>query len=233
MWVFKKKTIIIFSVLLATFFTIILCVSAISARPVGEASASKIKVVLDAGHGGVDGGVLGKITGVKESDLNLKVVKKLETYLINAGMSVALTRNSEAGLYGVSTNNLKKRDMQKRSEIINSVSPDLVVSVHMNKYSLSTRRGAQVFYKYGDEVSKILAQNIQKSFNEMDGAIREYSALTGDYYMLKCTDYPSVLVECGFLSNAQDETLLTSSEYRKKLAYAIFKGAVSVIGKKA
>ena len=118
---------------------------AIVTQPIGESAANKVKIVLDAGHGGIDGGVSGVSTGIKESELNLKVVKKLETYLISAGMSVTITRNSDAGLYGVATKNLKRKDMEKRRDIIKSVEPHLVVSVHMNKYSLSPRRGAQVF----------------------------------------------------------------------------------------
>ena len=229
MIVIKKKQVLIISVLLATIFTFVLCVGAIVGRPASGATASKVKIVLDAGHGGIDGGVLGGLTGVKESELNLKVVKKLEKYLINAGMSVTLTRNSDAGLYGVATSNLKKKDMQRRKEIIEDVNPDLVVSVHMNKYSLTTRRGAQVFYKQSNENSQLLAMQIQKSFNEMQEASRECSILTGDYYILNCTQYPSVIAECGFLSNNQDELLLVTDEYQEKIAYAIFKGIVGYL----
>ena len=186
-------------------------------------------MVLDAGHGGIDGGVCGVKTGVKESELNLKVVKLVEKYLISVGMSVTLTRNSDAGLYGLATSNLKKKDMQRRKEIIEGANPDLVVSVHMNKYSLTTRRGAQVFYKQSNGNSQLLATEIQKSFNEMQEASRECSILTGDYYILKCTQYPSVIAECGFLSNNQDELLLVTDEYQEKIAYAIFKGIVGYL----
>ena len=229
MIVLKRKNIIIFSVLIATIFTMILCVGAIVTKPIGEASANKIKIVLDAGHGGIDGGVSGVVTGIKESELNLKVVKKLETYLISAGMSVTLTRNSEAGLYGVATKNLKRKDMEKRRDIIKSVEPHLVVSVHMNKYSLSTRRGAQVFFKKGDENAKLLAASIQKNFNDMEEAVRECSILTGDYYILNCTEYTSVIAECGFLSNPEDEALLINENYQDKIAYNIFKGIVGYL----
>lgn len=229
MFVLKRKNIIIVSVLVATIFTLILCVGAIVTQPIGEAAANKVKIVLDAGHGGIDGGVSGVSTGIKESELNLKVVKKLETYLISAGMSVTLTRNSEAGLYGVATKNLKRKDMEKRRDIIKSVEPHLVVSIHMNKYSLSTRRGAQVFYKNGDENAKLLATSIQNNFNAMEEASRECSILTGDYYILNCTEYTSVIAECGFLSNPEDEALLITDDYRDKIAYNIFKGIVGYL----
>lgn len=229
MFVFKRRNLLIISVLLVTVFTFILCFSALAKIPIGEASSNSIKIVLDAGHGGIDGGVSGVKTGVKESELNLDVAKKVQSYLVGAGMSVVLTRNSNAGLYGMATKNLKKKDMQKRRDIINKAEPHLVVSIHMNKYSSSSRRGAQVFYKKGDSSAKLLAENIQKSFNDMEQAVRKCAILTGDYYILNCTKYPSVIAECGFLSNPEDETLLIDEKYREDVAYAIFKGIVGYL----
>lgn len=226
MIVIKRKNLIIFSVLLATIFTLLLCVGAITMRPVGDVSSDAVRIVLDAGHGGIDGGVCGVRTGVKESELNLKVVKKLEEYLVSAGFSVTLTRKSDAGLYGIATKNLKRRDMEKRREVINQVKPHLVVSVHMNKFSLSTRRGAQVFYKNGDENAKVLASAIQNNFNSMEQTTRQYNILAGDYYILNCSNYPSVIAECGFLSNPEDEALLITEDYQDEIAYNIFKGIV-------
>lgn len=233
MFVLKRRNILIISVLIISFLTFMICAAALKDNPVGSGEISGIKIVLDAGHGGIDSGVSGVNTKVKESELNLKVVKKLQNYLVGAGFSVVLTRSSEAGLYGTATSNLKKKDMLKRKEIIEDAKPTLVVSVHMNKYSLSSRRGAQVFYKGQDEDSKLLAENIQKSFNQMDTAVRECSALTGDYYILNCTEYPSVIAECGFLSNPQDEALLITEEYQDKISYTIFKGIVGYLAEQS
>jgi len=226
MLIFCKKNIIIISVFLITIFTFILCFGALSTKPINDVTVNRIKVVLDAGHGGIDGGVQGVNTGVKESVLNLSVVKKLEEYLVSAGINVLLTRNTDAGLYGVATKNLKRKDMEKRRDIINDFQPHVVISVHMNKYSLSTRRGAQVFYKKSDENAKLLASTIQQSFNIMPNASRECSILAGDYYILNCTEYTSVIAECGFLSNPEDEALLLTEEYQNDIAYSIFKGIV-------
>ncbi len=231
MLIFHKKNVIIISVLLITIFTFILCFGALSSKPINDVTANKIKVVLDAGHGGVDGGVQGINTGVKESELNLAVVKKLEEYLVNAGMNVVLTRNTDAGLYGVATKNLKRKDMEKRRDIINEFEPHVVISIHMNKYSLTTRRGAQVFYKNSDDNAKLLASSIQENFNEMPTASRECSILSGDYYILNCSKYTSVIAECGFLSNPDDEALLLTEEYQKDIAYSIFKGIVQYFSK--
>lgn len=224
MIIIKKRNLIIATVLIIVFLTTILCFSAISINPVGQASASKVKIVLDAGHGGIDGGVSGVRSGIKESELNLKVVKKLEKYLIDAGMIVYLTRNSDAGLYGVANSSLKRKDMENRKKIIEKVKPNLVISIHMNNFSVSTRRGAQVFYNSDNEKSKILAKSIQDNFNAMEEATRECSVLAGDYYIIKCTKYPSVIAECGFLSNPEEEALLLTDNYQDNLAYNIFKG---------
>ncbi len=224
MIIIKRRNLIIVTVLIIVFLTSILCFRAISVNPVGQAGANKIKIVLDAGHGGIDGGVSGVSSGVKESELNLKVVKKLEKHLIDAGMLVYLTRNSDAGLYGVANSSLKRKDMENRKKIIEKVKPNLVISIHMNKYSVSTRRGAQVFYNSENEKSKVLAECVQSSFNAMEEATRSCSALAGDYYIVKCTKYPSIIAECGFLSNPEEEALLLTDKYQESLAYNIFKG---------
>ncbi len=225
---FKKKNLVIISVLLITALTFVFCFSMLIIKPAVDVPG-KVKVVLDAGHGGIDVGVSGVLTNVSESEINLKIVKKLERKLSDAGMLVVLTRSSEAGLYGLATQNRKKKDMQKRKEIILDAKPNLVVSIHLNKYSLSSRRGAQVFYKANDVDGKKLALSVQNSFNTMEEASRSCSALTGDYYLLNCSDYPSIIAECGFLSNPDDEALLITDEYQDALAYAIFKGIVEYL----
>ncbi len=231
MIVLKKRSIIIVSVLVLTAITFAVCFGALVSAGAGEASAIGVKIVIDAGHGGIDAGVCGVKTGKKESEINLEITKKLEKYLVDAGMSVVLTRSSDAGLYGVASSSLKKKDMQKRRDIIHSAKPDLVVSIHQNEYALSSRRGAQVFFKGSDPLGKTLATSVQASFNEMEEASRSCSALTGDYYILNCSNYPSIIAECGFLSNPEDEALLITEEYQNKIAYAIFKGIISYLTK--
>ena len=183
-------------------------------------------VVIDAGHGGIDAGVCGKATGVKECDLNLDIAKKLKGLFSRAGFAAVLTRKSRAGLYGLPTSGFKLRDMKKRREIIRESGADMVISVHQNFYSDSARRGAQVFFDSSSEAGKELAVSIQSCLNAMDSATRKVNPLVGDYYILECTDSPSVIVECGFLSNAEDEKLLLTEEYRDEVAHAIFTGAL-------
>lgn len=178
-------------------------------------------VVIDAGHGGIDGGVTGKLTRVKESELNLDVCKKIAESLNEKVISCVLTRKNQEGLYGLPTKGFKKRDMNKRKTVIDNSGAKIVISVHMNSCPYPERSGAQVFYKKGDEKSLKLAKKLQDKLNSLPECNKKSSVLTGDYFMLNCTDKTAVLVECGFLSNSHDENLLIKDEYRKKLAVAI------------
>ncbi len=229
MLIIKRSNIVIISALILTLITFIVCFGSLKSSSALSSEQPKTKVVLDAGHGGVDGGVSGVNTGIKESVINLSIVKKLERYLIDAGFNVVLTRSTDAGLYGIATKSLKKKDMQKRKEIIEKAEPSLVVSVHLNKYSLPSRKGAQVFYREDCENGKVLANCIQDAFNELPSSERNFSALKGDYYILNCTEYPSVIAECGFLSNPEEEAMLVTEEYQDEVAYTLFKGIVSYL----
>lgn len=187
-------------------------------------------IVLDAGHGGVDGGVTGVKTGVKESEINLCIVKELQIVLEQAGLNVVLTRKTDAGLYSFAVKGFKKQDMLKRKEIISRAAPIAVISVHQNSFpSAPSRRGGQVFYRAGSEESESLANLIQQELNAMPECVKKTTPLAGDYYILNCTEYASVICECGFLSNAEDETLLTDGEYRQKIAAAVGRGVLSYL----
>ena len=193
-----------------------------TARPL-----SRPVVVLDAGHGGVDAGVTAK-GGLKESDFNLAMVYLLQDLFSQGGFSVVLTRRDEKGLYGATDGDFKRADMKARKEIIQSTDPDLVISVHANKYPSASRRGAQAFFDGFNPAGKALAFAIQDAFNVLNEKTvgRTFSALSGDYYILKCTHAPSVIVECGFLSNPEDEKLLSDAAYREELARSIYAGTV-------
>ena len=114
--------------------------------PAKKATLIDFTVVIDAGHGGIDGGVVG-VDGVKESALNLAYSKTLGEIFERAGFNVVYTRKNEGGLYGLATNGFKLRDMKERKRIIEEAQPDLMISVHMNKFSASYRSGPQVFYQ--------------------------------------------------------------------------------------
>ncbi len=189
---------------------------------------AKWTVVVDAGHGGIDGGCVGTKTGVTESELNLEYAFNLADQLKNRAISVVLTRSDAKGLYEQNVSNLKKSDMKKRREIIESTRPDLVVSLHMNSFPLRSCRGAQTFFKKGNESGKTFAELVQTQLHNMLDYAKAL-AKEGDFYIVTCTDVPSVLVECGFLSNAEEELLLQNKEYQNKICYAIVCGIVAFL----
>lgn len=180
-------------------------------------------VVIDAGHGGIDGGVVG-VDGVKESTLNLAYAKTLGEIFERSGFNVVYTRKTEGGLYGLPTNGFKLRDMKKRKEIIDKARPNLLLSVHMNKFSQSTRSGPQVFFQQDSDVGQKLAQSVQRVFNDFTGNAHE--AIAGDYYVCRETDCPAAIVECGFLSNAEECAKLQTDDYREQVCNQIFNGVM-------
>lgn len=228
--VIKKQTIKNILIVLLTF---VLAFSILTiSKNVFATTTEKINytIVLDAGHGGIDGGSEGVSTGVKESELNLKVTKKLEKLLNNFGFNVVLTRTNADGLYSQLATNKKQDDMKKRKEIIQKSKPNMVVSIHMNSFPNKHERGAQVFYQVGEEISKQLAQTIQNEMIKNLVEAREFCNHS-DLYILQCTKNPSVVVEGGFLSNPEEEALLITDEYQEKLAYSVFCGILKFFEK--
>lgn len=227
----KKTFLMTTTIVLASFITaVFLCVRTLrTASPVSAFSSAKMRVVLDAGHGGIDGGVVGVSTGTKESDLNLSIVFILKETLEDMGFEVALTRKTEGGLYGSLEKGFKKRDMQKRQEIIEEVKPDFVLSIHQNYYPSKSSRGGQVFYNKQEKSSEMLANNIQTQLNELyaEKKVKGRNASSGEYFMLECTAYPSVIIECGFLSSPLDDELLNTKEWQTKISHAITAGVMT------
>ena len=184
-------------------------------------------IVIDAGHGGIDRGTIGVVTGNYESDLNLWTARLLYQKLEAVGLRSIMTRQDENGLYGDLSPGFKRRDMQRRAEIIKQSSPIITISIHMNKYTAPTRRGAQVYYQKGDSSAQSLANAIQSTLNaeiNLTEGGRSFSSLAGDYYVCRVSPCPAVIVECGFLSNPEDDRLLDTEEYRQKIANAIKNG---------
>ena len=220
----KRKTVIVFlSIVLAA-----VTVGAAAATIVVSVRADNgITIVLDAGHGGADGGVLGSTTGTKESDVNLSITKYLKKYLEGEGYNVVLTR-SDGGAVGKGVKYNKKEDMRARREIVESAAPSLVISIHCNAYPVASVNGAQVFYAPGSETGK---QNAERMQSVLKATLdTERKAMSGDYFILQCSATPSLLIECGFLSNPEDEKLLLDTAYREKIAYTIFTGINNILG---
>jgi len=219
--VLRLKSLIIFIVIAVA--GILLGVSILSTSG-NEVPKPTHTIVIDAGHGGRDDGCSG-VNGTKESVINLKISKALKNYLETLGINVILTRSDSNGLYEATADNYKQSDMAKRIEIIEEASPDMVISIHQNSFSDSSQCGAQAFYQEGDERSKAFAESVQSQLiSQLPNARSE--ANFGDYYLLKESNVSSVLIECGYLTNSEEEQLLNSTEYQNKVAYSIMCGVV-------
>lgn len=185
-------------------------------------------VVIDPGHGGTDPGSIGYKTKVKESELNLKLSLMLKEKLEGAGINVVMTRSTDKAMLEGSGRKWKKDDMALRKELIKNTRPNMVISLHQNSFTNHSFRGAQVFYDKTSDISKQIADFIQEQFKEnLDKSIKATSP--GDYFMLKCSAAPSVIVECGFLSNEEDEKLLQDETYQSKIIDCIYKGIVKFL----
>jgi N-acetylmuramoyl-L-alanine amidase len=174
----------------------------------------------------VDGGVTGIRTGVKESDLNLQIAFTLQEKLEEMGFEVTLTRKSEEGLYGGTAKGFKRKDMQARKAVIEKTKPDFVLSIHQNRFSSCTTRGAQVFFHEPNEEGRAFASCLQNSLNALyqTQGVPPRTELKGAYFMLTCAPVPSVIVECGFLSNPEDEALLITAQWRNQICESIVQG---------
>ncbi len=186
-------------------------------------------IVVDAGHGGDDPGKIG-INGVLEKDINLTIAYKLRDLLESQGYEVIMTRTTGEGLYQPGTKNMKVEDMQKRCEIITKAMPLFTVSIHQNSYPEEYVKGAQVFYYGQSKEGEELAKKIQSSLvAHLDPENHRVEKANESYYLLKKTPTPTVIVECGFLSNSEEADLLNTNEYQDKVAWAIMMGIIEYL----
>jgi len=222
----RKKMIALFALFLTVIFGFGFLVS--NAVHVDSSSPLSITIVIDAGHGGMDGGSVGK-NGTIESNLNLKFAQKLTKYLTDFGISVVNTRSDNNGLYEELTDDFKLVDMKKRAEIINNSGAQILISIHMNEFSSSSENGAQVFFEQDDTDSEKLANSIRDMLVANFENARKLT-LAGDYYILNNTSPIGVIVECGFLSNPQEEANLNNEEYQNKMCYSIYCGIINYLG---
>ena len=165
------------------------------------------------------------VNQVEEKTLNLEIAGRVRDRLEEKGMTVVMTREEDQGLYDEDAQNKKVQDLQRRCELIHNTAPICAVSIHQNSYSDSSGRGPQVFYYKSSQEGRLLAESIQESMRRAVAPDSSREA-KGDasYYMLRKTDVPLVIVECGFLSNPEEAELLGQGEYQDKLAEAITSG---------
>lgn len=184
-------------------------------------------IVLDAGHGYPDYGAESK-NGVKEANLNLVITQKIQSLLEQSGCNVILTRSDENGIYDLNSKTIKQKkvsDIKNRVKIGNESSADAFISIHLNKIPQSQYYGWQAFFKQNNENSEELARSIQEELNSsiQRENKREALKITGKY-IIDHVEIPITIVECGFLSNPEEEELLKQDEYQNKLAWGIYNG---------
>lgn len=186
-------------------------------------------IVLDAGHGGDDPGKIG-INGCREKDINLVIARKVKKYLEANDVYVVMTRETEDGLYDADADNKKVQDMKRRVEIIEETEPLAAVSIHQNSYPEEYVNGAQVFYyadsKEGERLALLLQEQLKSTLNPEN---HRQTKANDSYYILKKTGIPTVIAECGFLSNYREAQLLMTEEYQDRVAWAIHMGIMQYI----
>ena len=182
-------------------------------------------IIVDAGHGGFDGGAVAK-DGTVEKNINLSIANYLKSFLVSNGAKVIMTRNSDMATDDVETKSIaarKKSDLKNRVNLMKEYPNAIYVSIHLNKFTTSAANGAQVFYSQNARGSKELGESIQKSiitkmqtYNQ-----RTIKKGTGSTYILKNATVPTVIAECGFISNHQELEKLKDKSYQRKMAFCI------------
>lgn len=179
----------------------------------------EIVIVVDPGHGGQDPGKVG-INDVLEKDLNLQVAKKVKKLLEAAGVKIVMTRTDD------NVPDAKKEDLNQRVKLINETKPTLALCVHQNSYPDAAIKGAQVFYHTVRAEAKEAASIVQEELRAIDTTNTRQIKENDTYFMLKNTQVPTIIVECGFLTNPEEAEKLTQDEYQDQIANAICEGIV-------
>ena len=231
----KVKTIylIILAVLLISFCIVMFSAfSNITAHTSADIDDDRITVIIDAGHGGEDGGA--EVDGILEKDINLSIADKLADTLRLCGVRVTEIRDEDISVYDDSAQTLREKkvpDLKHRVEIVNGSENNILVSIHQNKFDNSAFSGAQVFYSSNNDKSRVLAGSIRNSVVSLlqNDNTRELKPANSDIYLLDNATVPAVIVECGFLSNDEERAKLLDSGYQSEMAYSIAMGVLEYI----
>ena len=209
---------------------LLVCFLALSkeAASVTSQAAGKV-IVVDAGHGGADPGMVG-IGDLEEKGINLAIAQELKELLEKDGYQVVMTREEDKGLYQEGSSNKKAQDMQNRCALIAEEKPAVSVSIHQNSYHENSIFGGQVFYYKTSQKGKVLAQILQKRFDYVLGDANKRMAKANDnYYLLLHVKQPIVIVECGFLSNKKEAAKLEQEDYQDQMAWTIHMGIMEYL----
>ena len=194
------------------------------AKKGGSTKKEEIVIVVDPGHGGEDPGKVGS-NDVLEKDLNLQIAMKVKTMLEDAGITIVMTREDDK------VPKAKKEDLDERVKLINDTNPKLALCIHQNSYPDESVKGAQVFYHTTTEQAEDVASIVQEELRVVDSENKRQIKENDTYYMLKYSKVPTIIVECGFLTNPEEAAKLTEEEYQNQLAQAICEGIIKWLDK--
>lgn len=223
----KKALMILFSgfLLIAVCINISYKIDDVMVKTVGINNVkTKKTVIIDPGHGGIDVGTVG-IDGSLEKNINLSISLDLYDYLMVSGINTVLTRDGDYEVYKAGEKRTKS-DLYNRMDFINSVPDSILISIHQNHFENEAEWGTQVWFSPNDEISPTFADKILQSVkkNIQPENKRENKVSDNSYYILYKAQKPSVMVECGFVSNKNENNKLQDKEYQKDMAYSILAG---------
>lgn len=188
-------------------------------------------IAIDPGHGGEDSGKV-SVNNTYEKDINLQIAGKLKKYLESSDVKVVMTREEDKMLCDAGSQHKKAEDMRNRCSMINQAKPEFTVSIHQNSYTSSEISGAQVFYHTQSKEGKSIAECIQKNLiTYLDKENKRAAKGNESYYLLKNTESPTVIVECGFLSNKAEADKLETEAYQDQVAWAIHMSVMEILSK--
>lgn len=232
----KKRLIFIeVSIILSIFFSTILNKSNNDTINTSSIPVSSHTVTIDAGHGIPDEGAQNE-NGLTEAGINLKIALKVQKLLEVSNCTVILTRSDENGIYDIDSKTLREMkvsDMKNRVKIGNSSDSDIFVSIHLNKIPQNQYYGWQTFYKKNSEEGKKLSNYIQENLNQsIQIENKRVPQTISGKYIIENLEIPTVIVECGFLSNPTEANLLTQNDYQDKIAWGIYCGIMDYFDNK-
>lgn len=224
----NKRSIQLTAVMAGSFIALAVCARLTEGViPTSANAMERPVIVLDAGHGGLDSGAVGK-NGTLEKDINLSVVLHLQQLLEMSGFDTVLTRDEDISIYDAGVEgirNQKLSDMDNRLEIIQSYPDSVFLCIHQNNYKDPQYFGAQMFYNNNHPDNRSLAQTMQDRFAVLqEGNDREIKLSGDELFLLKNNSNPSLMIECGFLSNSEEEAKLATTEYQQQVAFTIYSG---------
>ena len=227
MWgdILKRKVLILFFGIIAAYSAFVFKRDIVSVINQQMIFPSERFCIIDAGHGGFDGGAVA-FDGTKEKDLNLQMAKKLNDILVLNGYETVMIRDEDISVEDAGDANKKKGDIRKRLKIARQYPNALFISIHQNSYKQSNSVGAQVFYGVKNKKSQILADTIQDTIREnlQQNNRRTIKKAGSGLYLLSNMENVSVMVECGFISNKNELSKLKDNEYQQKLMLRVFEG---------